>query len=39
MTLQDMLSPRLGRALRPNVWDVVALVLVAREMHQQSREF
>ena len=28
MTLQDMLSPRLGQALRPNVWDVVALVLV-----------
>ena len=28
MILQDMLSPRLGQALRPNVWDVVALVLV-----------
>ena len=28
MTFQDVLSPRLGQALRPNVWDVVALVLV-----------
>ena len=32
MTLQDMLSPRLGQALRPNVWDVVALVLVIGAM-------
>jgi NitT/TauT family transport system permease protein len=32
MTLQNMLSPRLGQALRPNVWDVVALVLVIGAM-------
>ena len=32
MTLQDILSPRLGQALRPNVWDVVALVLVIGAM-------
>lgn len=32
MTLQDMLSPRLGQALRPNVWDLVALVLVTGAM-------
>jgi NitT/TauT family transport system permease protein len=32
MTLQDMLSPRLGQALRPNVWDVVGLVLVTGAM-------
>ena len=32
MTLQDMLSPRLGQALRPNVWDVVSLVLVIGAM-------
>jgi NitT/TauT family transport system permease protein len=32
MILQDMLSPRLGQALRPNVWDVVALVLVIGAM-------
>jgi len=32
MTLQDMLSPRLGQALRPNIWDVVALVLVIGAM-------
>src|SRR3977135_1196967 len=28
MTLQDILTPRLGQALRPNIWDVVALILV-----------
>ncbi|SHN76513.1 ABC transporter permease [Bradyrhizobium erythrophlei] len=28
MTLDDILSPRLGQALRPNVWDAVALILV-----------
>jgi NitT/TauT family transport system permease protein len=28
MTLQYILTPRLGQALRPNVWDIVALVLV-----------
>ena len=32
MTLHDMLSPRLGQALRPNIWDVVALVLVIGAM-------
>ena len=32
MTLQHMLSPRLGQGLRPNVWDVVALVLVIGAM-------
>src|SRR5258708_35554594 len=28
MTLDDILTPRLGQALRPNVWDAVALILV-----------
>ncbi|MGA7806262.1 ABC transporter permease [Bradyrhizobium sp.] len=32
MTLQDMLTPRLGEALRPNIWDVVALILVIGAM-------
>jgi NitT/TauT family transport system permease protein len=32
MTLQDLLSPRLGQALRPNIWDAVALVLVIGAM-------
>jgi NitT/TauT family transport system permease protein len=32
MTLQEMLTPRLGQALRPNVWDAVALVLVIGAM-------
>src|SRR5260370_35818224 len=32
MTLQEMLSPRLGQALRPNIWDAVALVLVIGAM-------
>jgi NitT/TauT family transport system permease protein len=32
MTLNDILTPRLGQALRPNIWDVVALVLVIGAM-------
>jgi NitT/TauT family transport system permease protein len=32
MTLKEMLSPRLGQALRPNIWDVVALILVIGAM-------
>ena len=32
MTLDDILTPRLGQALRPNIWDVVALVLVIGAM-------
>jgi len=32
MTLQEILSPRLGQALRPNIWDIVALVLVVGAM-------
>src|ERR1700754_2624931 len=33
MTLQDLrLGPALGQAFRPNVWDVVALVLVIGAM-------
>jgi NitT/TauT family transport system permease protein len=32
MTLHDILSPRLGQALRPNIWDVVALILVLGAM-------
>jgi NitT/TauT family transport system permease protein len=32
MTLDDILSPRLGQALRPNIWDVVALILVVGAM-------
>jgi NitT/TauT family transport system permease protein len=28
MTLDDILTPRLGQALRPNIWDAVALILV-----------
>ncbi len=32
MTLDDILTPRLGQALRPNVWDLVALVLVIGAM-------
>src|ERR1700748_2533879 len=32
MTLNDILTPRLGQALRPNVWDVVALILVTGAM-------
>ncbi len=32
MTLDDILTPRLGQALRPNVWDAVALILVVGAM-------
>src|ERR1700759_3724633 len=32
MRLNDILTPRLGQALRPNLWDVVALVLVTGAM-------
>jgi NitT/TauT family transport system permease protein len=28
MTLKEILTPRLGQALRPNIWDAVALILV-----------
>src|SRR5260370_2475003 len=32
MPLQEILSPRLGQALRPNIWDAVALILVIGAM-------
>src|SRR5438132_11393624 len=32
MALQDIRAPTLGQALRPNVWDVVALILVIGAM-------
>jgi len=32
MTLDDILTPRLGQALRPNIWDLVALILVTGAM-------
>ena len=32
MTLQEMLTPRLGQALRPNIWDAAALILVIGAM-------
>jgi NitT/TauT family transport system permease protein len=32
MTLQEILTPRLGQALRPNIWDAVALLLVIGAM-------
>jgi NitT/TauT family transport system permease protein len=32
MTLEEILTPRLGQALRPNIWDAVALVLVTGAM-------
>src|SRR3981189_1681649 len=32
MTLHDILTPRLGQALRPNIWDAVALILVVGAM-------
>ena len=32
MTLDDVLTPRLGQALRPNIWDAVALILVIGAM-------
>ena len=32
MTLDEILTPRLGQALRPNIWDGVALILVVGAM-------
>jgi NitT/TauT family transport system permease protein len=32
MTLHDLLTPRLGQSLRPNIWDVVALIVVVGAM-------
>src|SRR4030081_2766771 len=32
MAFLDILSPRLGQALRPNIWDAVALILVIGAM-------
>jgi NitT/TauT family transport system permease protein len=32
MRLEDILTPRLGQALRPNIWDAVALILVIGAM-------
>ena len=32
MALQEMRTPTLGQALRPNIWDVVALILVIGAM-------
>jgi NitT/TauT family transport system permease protein len=32
MTLPEILTPRLGQALRPNIWDAVALILVIGAM-------
>jgi NitT/TauT family transport system permease protein len=32
MTLDDIRMPRLGQALRPNIWDAVALILVVGAM-------
>src|SRR4030081_3654976 len=32
MALQDIRAPALGRALRPNIWDLVALILVIGAM-------
>jgi NitT/TauT family transport system permease protein len=32
MALQDIRAPTLGQALRPNIWDVVALILVVGAM-------
>src|ERR1700734_3952095 len=32
MALQDLRIPTLGRAMRPNIWDVVALILVIGAM-------
>src|SRR5580692_11818657 len=32
MRLEDILTPRLGQALRPNIWDAVALILVTGAM-------
>jgi NitT/TauT family transport system permease protein len=32
MTIHDLLTPRLGQVLRPNIWDVVALIVVVGAM-------
>jgi NitT/TauT family transport system permease protein len=32
MTLQDILTPRSGQALRPNIWDTIVLTLVVGAM-------
>src|SRR3982074_3462984 len=32
MTLLDIRAPTLGKALRPNIWDAVALILVIGAM-------
>ncbi len=32
MALQDIRVPALGQALRPNIWDLVALILVIGAM-------
>src|SRR5260370_15998507 len=32
MALQDLRIPTLGQAMRPNIWDVVALILVIGAM-------
>jgi NitT/TauT family transport system permease protein len=32
MRLHEILTPRLGQALRPNIWDLVALILVIGSM-------
>jgi len=32
MALQDIRAPTLGQALRPNIWDAVALILVIGAM-------
>ena len=32
MALQDIRAPTLGQALRPNIWDLVALILVIGAM-------
>ncbi len=32
MALQDIRTPTLGQALRPNIWDIVALILVTGAM-------
>src|SRR6202790_1958840 len=32
MRLHEILTPRLGQALRPNIWDLVALILVIGAM-------
>ena len=32
MALQDLRIPTLGQAIRPNIWDLVALILVIGAM-------